>query len=92
MVLVDRLALIDAAKDLLRDVELCKADERLRENQDVGDEAHDAVDVCESSFWVACFVHLDDYQTSYESHDSDQVQCEVSMCPLHLLLLRVGWL
>jgi hypothetical protein len=50
------------------------------------------VDVGKSSFWVACFIHLDDYQASYQSHDSDEVQCKVDMRPRHLLLQGVGGL
>jgi hypothetical protein len=92
MVFVDRLALIDAAEYLLRDVELRKASESLAEDQDVCDEAHYAVGACESSLWVACFVHLDDDQTSYQSHDSNKVQCEMDVGSRHLLLLGVGWL
>ena len=92
MVFVDRLAFIDAAEHLLRDIELSEAHQSLAEYQDVHDEAHYGVCTFESSFWVACFVHLNDYQPSYESHDSNQVQCKVHMRPCHFLLLGVGWL
>jgi hypothetical protein len=90
MIFVNRLAFIHTAEYLLRDVELRKSHQSLAEDQDVGDEAHDAVGVCESSFGVACFIHLDYCQTSYQSHDSDKVQCKVDMRSRHFLLLSVG--
>lgn len=65
MVFVDRLPFFDAAEYLIWNIELRKADECLEEDQDIGDKSHDTVDVGKSSFWVACFVHLDDYEARY---------------------------
>lgn len=92
MVFVDRLPFFNAAEYLIWNIELRKADERLEEDQDIGDKSHDAVNVGKSSFWVACFIHLDDYQARYQSHDSDEVQCKVDMRPCHFLFCGVGGL
>jgi hypothetical protein len=92
MVFVDRFPFFDAAEYLIWNIELRKADERLEEDQDIGDKSHDAVEVGKSSFWVSCFIHLDDYQARNQSHDSNKIQCEVDMRPCHFLLRGVGGL
>lgn len=61
MVFVDGLAFIDAAEYVLWNVELREADQGLTKYQDIRNETHDAVGVCEPRLWVTCFVHLDDY-------------------------------
>ena len=84
------LAAVDTSEDLCRNVELSEADKCLAEDQDVGDQAYDAVGTCKPSLRVAGFIHLDYNQAGYQSHYSHKVQCEVNVCAIDLLFLGVG--
>lgn len=92
MIFVDRLPPVDASQYLLRNIELHKTDESLAEYEDICNETHDAVGTCESSLWVTGFIYLDDYQTCYQRHDPNQIQCEVDMRSGYFLLRSVGGL
>ncbi len=90
VVLVYCLALVHTSKDLLWNVELSKADKSLAEDQDVGDQAHNAVRACESSLRVAGFVHFDYNQAGYQGHYAHKIKSEVDVCAIHFLFPGAG--
>jgi len=85
MVLVYPLARIDASKDSFRDVELCESNQCLAEDEDVGNEAHDAVNVFEACLRVGGFAQLNNDETGDEEDDTDEDQGEVNVGSLALL-------
>lgn len=87
MILVQHLSIIHAAKHASWHVELGESNESLYDNQDECNQAHNAVDVGESSLWVARLVHLDDDQPGNESYCSAEIERKMDVSSCRLLLL-----
>lgn len=73
MVLVDGLGIVDAAEEL-RDVKLRDTDQGLQDEEDVGDEAADAVGGCEVGSSMVDFVNFDDNQPADKGEGAEGVQ------------------
>lgn len=92
VILVDLLAIVYAAEDDDGEEILRDAHGGLQEDQDIGDEAHDAVHGVEAVFWVGGFVYLDDDKGGYEAEVGEGEKAEVGQGAAALLGRGVGWL
>lgn len=91
MIFVQTLSLVDAPVQARREV-LCKADEGLKDEEDVCDQTQNCVWRLEMSAVVIKLVVLDDDETGYRSQQGYIVEGCVGVCSLLLLLGRVCWL